>query len=209
MKVAIITGISSGIGKAIAEELKDYKIYGGSSKELDVTKNESIKKKIKEIMDKEGRIDLLINNAGLAHFNKVEELTEEEWDEQFNVNVKGLWMLTKEVLPIMKKQDSGNIINIGSMAGQTGFPTGSAYCATKWAVNGFTESLKQELRNTHIKCSVIMPGSVDTPFFEKAGMKPNPERLLAPLDIAKAVNLLVNQSKTSDIDQIIIRPALK
>ena len=140
-KIAIITGTTSGIGKGIVETLKEeFLIVEANRPECDLTKPEKIKEFVKKVIKEHGRIDLLINNAGVGKFDYIEKISEEDWDLQYNTNVKGLWLITKEILPIIKKQNSGNIINISSMAAETGFPTGSAYSSTKWAVNGFTEN---------------------------------------------------------------------
>ena len=92
------------------------------------------------------------------------------------------------------------------MAGLSGFPRGSAYCATKWAVLGFTESLKSEVRDSKIKVAAVLPGSVDTPFFDLAGMMPNKERLLKAEDVAAQILAIAEQGAHSDIDRVVIRP---
>ncbi len=92
------------------------------------------------------------------------------------------------------------------MAGLSGFPMGSAYCATKWAVLGFTEPLKSEVRDSKIKVAAVLPGSVDTPFFDNAGMIPNKERCLTPEDVAVQIFAIAQQGEHSDIDRVVIRP---
>jgi NADP-dependent 3-hydroxy acid dehydrogenase YdfG len=230
MKVVLITGASSGIGEATAEFLakKDFIVVlvARNKKKLDAivkkikeNKGEALAIKmdvcnemhiadaVMELLDKYKRIDILINNAGIGYFESIENMKEKDWDEVFDVNVKGSFLVTKHVLPFMKKQDSGLIINISSMAAFNAFAGGACYCASKAALNGFSKVLKQEVREHKIKVATIMPGSVDTPFFGKLGMTVNKERCLDSEDVALACFNLITQPETLDVDEIILRPA--
>lgn len=175
-KVVLITGASSGIGKSIGEYLhqKGYKVYGSSrnpsQKELnginfvkiDVTKPDTIAAAVKSILEKEQRIDFLINNAGKGITGPLEETPDEEILKVFEVNYLGVLRITKEVLPIMREQGSGMIINITSIAGYMGLPFRGIYSATKGALELTTEAYRMELKPFNIKMTNIAPGDFAT-----------------------------------------------
>ncbi|RMG79857.1 MAG: SDR family oxidoreductase [Bacteroidetes bacterium] len=174
-KVILITGASSGIGKATALFLheKGYKVYGTSRQPqkyafpfpmvyMDLEEHTSIEKCVQEILSKEGRIDVLINNAGIAIIGPVEDTTEEEVFKTFNTNVFGVHSVIKNVLPIMRKQRSGYIINISSIGGQIGLPYRAIYSATKFAVEGLSEALRLEVEPFDIKTVIVQPGDMKT-----------------------------------------------
>ena len=190
-KIAIVTGSSSGIGLETAIHLAKnrFKTYAtmrnlGKSDEikqrtqsdnlqieiaqLDVTDDESVKTAINTIAEKEGRIDVLVNNAGYAIVGAVEDLSSKEIKDQFNTNVFGVYRTTQAVLPTMRKQQSGRIITISSIAGFSGFPAMSAYVGTKFAVEGFTESLRHEISPFGIYASVVEPGVIKTNIMKAA-----------------------------------------
>lgn len=219
----IITGASKGIGKETAKLLsKDHNVLitGTSdqtkktSQELnvnyelsDVTKEEDIKKLVEKTSQK--KLDVLICNAGVGYFKELEKTTQEEYNHMFDVNVKGVFLTLKHFLPKLKEQNSGQIIVISSMAGINPVANGSVYASTKWAVQGLIKSLKQELRSTKIKVSLVLPGSVNTQFFDGKDITPNPKRVLTPKSIANAINTIITQHESSDIDEIVIRPSLR
>ncbi len=177
--VALVTGASSGIGKATAERLATagYKVYGTSRRgaqtgqrsfamlPLDVTSDESVEVAVGELMRLEGRIDLLVNNAG---FGVAPAAAEESSIEQarsiFETNFFGIIRMTRAVLPHMREQGGGRIINIGSVLGFLPMPYGALYAATKHAIEGYSESLDHELRTRGIRVSVIEPAYTKTPF---------------------------------------------
>ena len=192
-KVAIVTGTSSGIGLETAIHLakngfKTYATMRNTGKsdaikkrsqdenvpieilQLDVNDDLSVKNAIETILQKDGRIDVLVNNAGYALFGAVEDLSSAEVSDQFNTNVLGPYRTSREVLPIMRKQNSGRIITISSIAGFIGMPAGSAYSASKFAVEGFTESLRQEVSKYGIHACVVEPGAIKTPIMESSPM---------------------------------------
>lgn len=178
-KIAIVTGASSGIGAATAELLANsgYKVYGTSRKvsqatqhsyemiALNVNSEESIEAALKEIIRMEGRIDLVVNNAGFGVApGGAEESSIEQSKMMFDTNFFGIVRMTRAVVPYMRKQGEGRIINIGSILGLIPAPYMATYAATKHAVEGFSESLDHELRTRGIRVSVVEPGYTNTQF---------------------------------------------
>ena len=178
-KIALVTGASSGIGQATAERLAKagYTVYGTSRRggdagersfqmlSLDVTSDESVDAAVQQLMQREGRIDLLVNNAGFGVAPAgAEESTIEQAQSIFDTNFFGIIRMTRAVLPHMRKQGAGRIINIGSVLGLLPMPYGALYAATKHAIEGYSESLDHELRTRGIRVSVIEPAYTKTPF---------------------------------------------
>lgn len=178
-KVALITGASSGIGFDTAVELqkKGFIIYGAARRvdrleklkekginiiELDVTNEESMKNCVNTILEKEGSIDVLVNNAGYGSFGAVEDVSMEEARRQIEVNVLGLARMTQLVLPSMRKHKFGKIVNISSMAGKIHTPFGAWYHATKFAVEGFSDCLRMEVQGFGIDVILVEPGGIKT-----------------------------------------------
>jgi len=176
-KIVFITGASSGMGRATALFLakKGYMVYAGTrtpSKlsdiqsenihviELDITNTLSIQNALSNI----DKIDILVNNAGYGLVSTVEELDEEEMFNQFNVNVFGVLRVCKAVIPLMRKEQSGVIINISSFLGKIGLPLLTMYNSSKYAVEGITDSLRYELKDFNIRVHSVMPGFFDTEF---------------------------------------------
>lgn len=178
-KIAIVTGASSGIGEATAELLANsgYTVYGTSRKgaqaghrsynmiALDVTSQASIDTALNHLIQTEGRIDLLVNNAGFGTApGGAEESSIEQVRQVFETNFFGLVRMTNAVLPYMKKQGAGRILNIGSVLGLIPAPYMASYAATKHAVEGYSESIDHELRTQGIRVSVIEPAYTNTQF---------------------------------------------
>jgi NAD(P)-dependent dehydrogenase (short-subunit alcohol dehydrogenase family) len=177
--IALVTGASSGIGEATAKRLATagYKVYGTSRRgaqpdqrpfamlPLDVTRDESVEAAVKELIRLEGRIDLLVNNAGFGVAPAgAEESSIEQAKAIFETNFFGLIRMTRAVVPHMRRQGSGRIINIGSVLGFLPMPYGALYAATKHAVEGYSESLDHELRTRGVRVSVIEPAYTKTQF---------------------------------------------
>ena len=177
--IALVTGASSGIGKATAERLAKagYKVYGTSRRgaqtgqrlfemlPLDVTSDESVEKAVNEVIRSEGRIDLLVNNAGFGVAPAAaEESSVEQARSIFDTNFMGIVRMTRAVVPHMRQQGSGRIVNIGSVLGFLPMPYGALYAATKHAIEGYSESLDHELRTWGIRVSVIEPAYTKTQF---------------------------------------------
>jgi NAD(P)-dependent dehydrogenase (short-subunit alcohol dehydrogenase family) len=187
MKVAIVTGSSSGIGFETSLLLarngfftyatmrnldKSDKIIELKQKErlplevlkLDVTDDKSVNEAIEKVANEQGRIDVLVNNAGYALVGPLEELSIQEFKEQFETNVFGVIRVTQSVLPIMRKQRHGIIVNISSIAGRIGFPLTPAYVSSKFALEGLSESIAYELEQFGIKVILVEPGVIKTNF---------------------------------------------
>ena len=182
----LITGSSSGIGKAtatlftergwnVAATMRTPKpIEGLTGQEnfvvlpLDVTKPDTISKARDEAIKKFGRVDVLVNNAGYSLFGAFESYTNEQLKQQFDTNLFGLMNVTREFLPHFREQHSGTIINVSSIGGRLTFPFFSAYHATKWAVEGFSESLQYELRPFKVRVKLIEPGPIKTDFYDRS-----------------------------------------
>ncbi|WP_421918615.1 SDR family NAD(P)-dependent oxidoreductase [Marinifilum sp.] len=187
-KVVLITGTASGFGKATAEKLveKGYIVYGGDIQVeanqylskigghalvMDVTKDDQVKKGVQKVIDEQGRIDVLINNAGYGSYATIENIDMDELKYQFDVNVFGYARLQQAVLPHMRKQRSGRIINVSSVVGEISMPILGWYAATKHAVEGMSDALRQEVKPFNIDVVKIKPGAVNTGFAKVAFAK--------------------------------------
>ena len=178
-KTALITGAAGAIGKAVAQQLiedgaavvitdlKEDQVQtvannlGCKGMAADVTKAEQVKKVVDFTLSQFGRIDILVNVAGIVGQGLVEEITEEEWDKMFDVNCKGTFLFTKYVVPQMKIQKYGKIINYSSKSGKTGSALMSHYCAAKGAIISFTQALAYELADDNINVNCVCPGITD------------------------------------------------
>jgi short-subunit dehydrogenase len=175
-KVAIVTGASKGIGLEIANQLlqDDYIVYGTSRKiaeqtelsfsllELEVRSNESVEALVKQVLDETGRIDVLINNAGYDVYGSAEGTSMDELHAQMDVNFYGAVRMARAVLPTMKRQKSGDIINISSIGGLLSLPFNSAYAASKFAMEGYFEAMRYELSPLGIHVSLVEPQGTST-----------------------------------------------
>ena len=205
-KKVLITGGSSGIGKATAKMLIQHGAIvsiTGRDKEklenvaseinaipihLDVSKYNSIAVKVLDAFHSMKGIDVLINNAGIGEFAKLEDVKISQFEKIFSTNVFGLTMLTQEVAKFFKTQQHGSIINIGSSAATAGFPSGSVYCASKFALRGLTECWRHELRRENIRVMLINPSEVSTAFNNKKRLeRDNEPKKLTPDEIAHAI----------------------
>ncbi|MEC0091821.1 3-ketoacyl-ACP reductase [Paenibacillus macquariensis] len=207
---AIITGAGKGIGLAIAtslakegvnlgliarttsdlEVLRDTltQTYGVkvSIATADVSVKSEVDSAVEVLKEQLGSIDILINNAGFAEFGTLVDMDSDVWEKMIQVNLMGTYYVTRAVLPTMIEQNSGNIINIASTAGEKGFATGSAYCASKFAVLGLTESVLQEVRKFNIRVMALTPSTVNTDLAKNAGLKIGDEdRMMQPEDVAE------------------------
>ncbi len=234
-KVALVTGSSSGIGfetcLALARDgfhtfasMRDTKkappLQEAAKKEnlnieiipLDVDKGDSIKSAVSKIISKVGRIDVLVNNAGYGLFGCVEDVPVDDFKKQFETNFFGIITIIQEIAPIMRKQGSGFIVNISSVAGRIGFPASPAYISSKFALEGLSECLRYELDQFGVKTIIIEPGVIKTSFFSSmqvvkpkngspykditdkvvSGVKMMSEMGTAPAEVAKTVVKSIN-----------------
>ena len=181
-KVILITGTAYGIGRSTAEYLfdKGHIVFGGDilveenlylndiggiALEMDVTNQEHIDKAVQQILNEHGRIDVLVNNAGLGVYGAIEEVTMEDAYYQYDVNLFGLARVTKSVLPHMREQKSGTIINISSVLGETYGPLAGWYLSSKHALEGWSDALRVELKEFDIDVVIVQPGAINTNFF--------------------------------------------
>ncbi|GMX65681.1 3-ketoacyl-ACP reductase [Paenibacillus elgii] len=211
-RTAIITGAGKGIGKAIAVELAkegvnlgltartssdleslraelestySVKVYTAAA---DIAKRGEAEQAVGSLIGSLGSLDILINNAGIAQFGTVADMEPELWESIIQTNLMGTYYVTRAALPTLLAQASGSIINISSTAGERGFATGSAYCASKHAVLGFTEALMQEVRKSNIRVTALTPSTVNTELATNAGLKIGDEdRMMQPGDVADLV----------------------
>ena len=206
--VVLVTGVSSGIGRAVADAFaaKGFEVFGTSRNprttepvpgvelvQLDVTDDASVAGAVSTVVQRAGRIDILVNNAGAGVFGAAEETSTAQAQQLFDTNFFGLVRLTREVLPHLRAQRSGRIINIGSVLGFLPSPYGSLYAASKHAVEGYSESLDHETREFGVRVSVVEPGYTNTSFEANATDADSPIDSYAPVRehvkqvIAKAV----------------------
>jgi NADP-dependent 3-hydroxy acid dehydrogenase YdfG len=237
-KVAIITGASSGIGEATAialaaegakvaiaarrgERLQALaeRITANGGKALsivtDVTDETQVQNLVQKVNTELGRVDILVNNAGIGILGSIETGKPEEWRRAFDLNVLAVLYATQTVLPLLKAQQSGHIVNISSVAGRTARAGVGVYNATKWGVNALSEALRQEVYKDNIRVTIIEPGLVETEFGDHITDPVAKQRIeerrksIIPLqseDIAAAIVYAVTQPQHVNVNEILIRP---
>jgi 3-hydroxy acid dehydrogenase/malonic semialdehyde reductase len=238
-KTVLITGTSSGFGEAcarlfaengakliltarredklkkLAKELKD-KFYSETIiLKLDVRDNKAVQKAIGKLPEEWKDIDILINNAGLSRgLDKLHEGSIQDWEEMIDTNIKGLLYVSKAVIPLMVKRNSGHIVNIGSIAGHEVYPKGNVYCATKHAVDAITKGMRIDLNGTNIRVSTIDPGLAETEFSmvrfrgdkERAKNVYKGIEALSAEDIADAALYIITRRKNTVVAEMILLP---
>lgn len=218
----LITGGSSGIGKETAKNFikkgatvvitgRNHDKLNKVAHELgaipllfDISNLKAIPEKAKEAIDLlGGKIDVIVNNAGIGVFPLLGEITEDNLMDVYNTNVFGLILLTQEILPILKKQNYGDIINIGSTASAKGFARGSIYASSKFAVRGITQSWQAELRKDNIRVSLVNPSEVTTAFADQNRTERKEEsNKLSSQDVAHAIISIVEMRKKGFIPEV-------
>ena len=209
-KIALVTGCSSGIGLetslALAREgfytfatmrdlNKNHKIKQSIEKEnlpieiieMDVDDDQSVNSAVKNILEKKEKIDILVNNAGYGMWGTVEDVSIQEFKEQFETNFFAIIRMIQKISPIMRKQNNGHIVNISSVAGRIGFPVSPAYISSKFALEGLSESLRFELMPFGVNVIIIEPGVIKTNFFNSMKMSKNSQKESAYSDITDRV----------------------
>jgi 3-oxoacyl-[acyl-carrier protein] reductase len=230
-KVAVVTGGTRGIGFSIAQALlaEGAKVFicGRDAAHLkaalgelrkagedsvdgiaaDVSRYDDCCKVVQGAAKRFGGLDILVNNAGIGFFKPVDQISPAEWHALIATNLSGVFYCCHEAIPLMRKRGGGYIFNISSLAGVNTFPGGTAYNASKFGLNGFSEALMQDVRYDGIRVSYLMPGSVDTDFAAAVGAKPRETWKLTGEDVAKAVIDLYKFPKTALASRIEMRPS--
>ena len=224
-KIAVITGASKGIGLSCAKAFlkKGFIVVDASRTEAgkiknknymyvktDISKEKDVKVLIEKVIDRFGRIDVLICNAGFGKFANLIDSKTKDFDSMFAVNVKGVYLSCRYALPHMLEQKSGTIVIVSSIAGKNGVASASIYSATKHAVIGLASSLMAEVRKDNVRVVTVCPGSVDTNFFDQPGTILNSRRetILSPDDVAAACLLAVELPQNALMNEIEIRPLM-
>ena len=222
-KIAIVTGVSKGIGRATAEALlaKGAIVAGWGRTapenltherfqffECDVRNEVSVQEAYVDTQREVGaEVRILVNNAGIGNMGAVDGFSSDDWHAMFDTNVHGVFYCTKVVLPQMKKQGEGHIINVASLAGTAGSPNMAGYCATKFAVRGFSDALFKEVRQDGVRVTCVMPGSVETNFNgAEPGAEPDPHKM-QPEAIAAAIVHALEAPKATMLSEIQMRPS--
>ena len=238
-KIVLITGASSGIGKATAlllannnfnliitarrkerleslkEEISEFSKSEVLILNFDIRNKNDVEKAIDSLPEKWKNIDILVNNAGLAvGLNTIQDGEIDDWERMIDTNIKGLLYITRQVSPLMIKNQKGHIINIGSIAGKEVYPNGNVYCSTKHAVSALSKAMRMEMLEDNIKVTEINPGAIETEF-SIVRLKGNTQKAKAiyndftPLfaqDIAEAILFTINRPEHVNINEMIIMP---
>jgi len=226
-EVAVVTGAGRGIGKEIAINLSKEGFFvvicSRTSKQItevgreilhnkgegmalccDIGVEDEVVKFIDEVSEVTGRIDILVNNAGIAYSEPITKIDSSKWEEIIRVNLTGTFLMTKYALKHMGY--GSHIFNVISNAGKTGFPNWSAYCASKFGVLGFTNSIREELRDRSIKVTAVLPGPTDTPLWEGIEGVWDRERMMKPDAVADMIISIYKQPEDVVTEEVFIMP---
>jgi len=226
--VGIVTGGSKGIGLAIARAFleRDMRVtisgrtdadlqeavgqLGGTDRihavRADVREPADAQRLVDETLRRFGRLDVLVNNAGVGKFANVADMTVDDWRQVIDTNLSGVFYCTRAAIPALKASGAGFVINISSLAGKNSFTTAAAYCASKAGLNAFSEALMQELRFDNIRVSYVMPGSVTTGFGDNEPSE-GADWKLTPEDVARTVVDLIAHDARSLASRVELRPS--
>ena len=225
-QVAVVTGASRGIGRAIAWRLaqadcdlamvarseaelrklaSDIKAAGREALSLvcDLRDESQVRLVMNQALDYFGRVDVLVNNAGLWHYAPVAELTLQQWDEMFDVNLRGAFLCTKYLLPAMIARKKGHIVNIGSVSGLEAEEEGAGYCATKYGLRGFTQVLEREVAGNGIRVTLVNPGAVNNSLSKDSDAQAD----IQVQDVAEIVLHALTMPRRANLSDVTMRPS--
>ncbi len=229
-KTAVVTGAGRGIGKSIALNLarqgidvcvtartkseiekvaEQIRSYGrrAIAVHADVADEQAVRDLVRRALHEFGSIDVLVNNAGVGYFSPVKDMTTQQLDAMWSVNLRGAFLCSREVIPSMMERETGDIINIASLAGRNAFTGGAGYVATKWALIGFSRCLMLEVRASNIRVITICPGSVDTGFGDHSAQSVKSKGAIPSADdIATVVIDTLKMPRNVMVSEVDIRP---
>lgn len=228
-RVVLVTGGARGLGAAICRSLATdgWKVLSADVRkemaedlaaslrsqgcraeavELDVRDAEQVRSVLESVRGRCGRLDALVNNAGIDVTVSIEELSVEEWDQIVATNLRGPFVMSKYALPIMREQRSGHIINVASTAAKRAWPNAAAYHASKWGLLGFSHALHTEARPLGVKVTALVVGGMRTPFLFDRFPDIDPQVLQDPADVAEAVKFILGQPSQTVIPEVMVIP---
>jgi 3-oxoacyl-[acyl-carrier protein] reductase len=230
-QLAVVTGASAGIGRAIAEALvergasvalcarngpkierfaQELRKRGATAlgAACDVADERQVRSFAQQVAAELGTPTILVNNAGVGRFAPVAEMSVAQWDETLGTNLRGMFLVTRAFLPAMLAAGRGAVVNMASLAGRNGFAGGAAYCASKHGVLGFSKALMMDVRQRGIRVIAVCPGSVNTPFFDnpETPFSPNRDKILRAEDVAQAVLAALELPENATLSELDIRP---
>ncbi len=228
-RVALVTGAGQGLGAAICQSLSaagvvvalaDIKPDGlkktaskitdngcdAQTYVMDVSDRESVERVVENVIKDCGRLDFVVNNAGIDYTKPIEEMTHDEWDRVMNVNLRGPFIVTKAAFPVLVKNGSGHIVNIVSTASKRAWENASAYHASKWGLLGFSHALHTEARAKNVKVTAVVAGGMKTPFILERFPDTDPGVLQDPENVADTVRFVLSQPAGSVIPEVMVLP---
>lgn len=232
-KVVLVTGAGSGLGEAIAHTFSragwtvacvdinatcldsvtsTLNVQGGTCAGFlcDVSQAEAVFKTVEDVIQRFGRLDVVVNNAAIDHTMSIDEMTVEQWDQVIGVNLRGPFLFAKAALPQMEKQNSGHIVNVASTAATRAWANAAAYHASKWGLVGFGRGLSVEGRPHNIRVTTIFPGGMRTHFFDRFEAQgipmPDMDKLQDPARVAETILFAVSMPSGSAIQEVMVTP---
>ena len=228
-KIILVTGGGQGLGaaicrtmaedgaKVIAVDVNESKLQntvkeiinsGGNIKSysMNVGDEKNVEEVINQIIKEYGKIDAVINNAGIDYTKSIEEISYDEWNRVIQVNLTGPFNVSKAVYPFMKKNGSGHIVNITSTAAKRAWPNASAYHASKWGLLGFSHALHSEARKDNIKVTALIAGGMQTPFILERFPEVDPNVLQDPKNVAETIKYILCQPEATVIPEVMVIP---